>query len=81
MFVSLGHGGQISPAQWLLASASLFNWAGERATHASDQSVRVTFLARGPITAVLHLRLSRFAMPIRLPPTTRRWSQRWNPAA
>jgi DNA-binding transcriptional MerR regulator len=50
-FVGLGPSAQISPARWQLASEPLFNWAGERGTHASDLGVRVTFLASGPITA------------------------------
>jgi hypothetical protein len=49
-FVHLGPGGQISPAQWQMASASLHAWADERGAHPSELGIRVTFLAHAPVT-------------------------------
>lgn len=47
-FVHLGPGGQISPAQWQVASQSLHAWAGEHRAQPSELGVRVTFLASAP---------------------------------
>jgi DNA-binding transcriptional MerR regulator len=48
-FVHLGPG-QISPAQWQMAVHSLQAWAGERDAQPSGLGVRVTFLAKAPVT-------------------------------
>lgn len=49
-FVELGPGGQISTAQWQLASESLHAWGEERTARPSDLGVRVTYLASAPLT-------------------------------
>jgi DNA-binding transcriptional MerR regulator len=49
-FVNLGPGGQISPAQWQMASDSLHAWAREHAAHPSDLGVRITYLASESVT-------------------------------
>jgi hypothetical protein len=49
-FVDLGSAGQISPAQWQVASQSLQASADEHDAHPSDLGIRVTFLANSPAT-------------------------------
>jgi DNA-binding transcriptional MerR regulator len=49
-FVSLGPGGQISPAQWRLVSESLRAWADEHGARPSALGVRVTLLTTAPVT-------------------------------
>ncbi|MGA3155351.1 MAG: MerR family transcriptional regulator [Streptosporangiaceae bacterium] len=51
-FVHLGPGGQISPAQWQMASQSLHAWADEHSAQPSELGVRVTFLTSAPATEV-----------------------------
>ncbi len=48
-FVPIGPG-QISPAQWQLASASLYAWAEEHNARPSELGIRTTLLASTPIT-------------------------------
>jgi DNA-binding transcriptional MerR regulator len=49
-FVNLGPGGQISPAQWQMASQSLHTWADEHGAQPSRLGIRVTFLSHRPVT-------------------------------
>lgn len=43
--VNFGPGGQISAAQWQMASQSLHGWADEHGAQPSEPGIRVTFLA------------------------------------
>jgi DNA-binding transcriptional MerR regulator len=49
-FVHLGRGDQTTPAQWQLAAATLFGWAGQHGAAVSELGVRVTYQAIRPIT-------------------------------
>jgi hypothetical protein len=49
-FVNLGPGGQITPAQSELVSASLHAWAEENKAHPTYLGVRVTYLVPPPPT-------------------------------
>jgi hypothetical protein len=49
-FVHLGPAMQVSAAQWQLASESLRNWSAGQQRLPSDLGLRVTYLARAPIT-------------------------------
>jgi DNA-binding transcriptional MerR regulator len=49
-FVHLGPAMQISGAQWQLASESLRTWSADQQRLPSDLGLRVTYLARPPIT-------------------------------
>jgi hypothetical protein len=49
-FVHLGPGGQISAAEWQIASESLQAWGGEHGARPTELGVRVTFLSSAPAT-------------------------------
>jgi len=49
-FVNLGAGGQISPAQWRLASDSLHAWAKEHDARPTGLGARITYLLDGGAT-------------------------------
>jgi DNA-binding transcriptional MerR regulator len=50
-YVSLGQYSQVSAPQWQLISESLHTWGGERDVEPSELGVRITYLAKPPITS------------------------------